>query len=939
MDLTRRELRTHGAPVPLGSRAFDIVEVLARSAGELVTKDEIMRQVWSGAVVEESALQVHISAIRKAFGSDRGMLKTAFGRGYRLLGAWTIRQERISAAPVVLQIVPPTEFLTNFPPASSELIGRTGAREHLGDLLSAYRVVTLTGPGGIGKSALALAVARSMFPIFQGDGRLVELASLSDPGLVPSAVASVLDLKLGGDEISAERVARAIGDRKLFLILDNCEHVIDAAANLVETVVRLCPRTTVLATSREVLRIDGEYVYRVPPLAVPPEDQMEPEVILQHDAVELFIARTRTQAPDISLHGKNLPAIASICRHLDGIPLAIEFAAARAATLGIQQVATRLDDRFRLLTSGRRTALPRHRTLRAMLDWSYELLPDVERLLLRRLAVFPGGFTLDAAIAIVKDIGLDASAVIGGIASLVAKSLVVLHNSGATRWSLLETIRVYALDKLAEHDEVNAAARHHAAYFRDLFAPASDIGSPLSDEDLARRVREIDNVRAALDWSFSSAGHSALGIDLTVAYAPVWLNLSLMVECRERSERALRGLERDATPNTWLQMWLLIAFGSALITDTGPSEQAQTVLTRALEIADILDDLDAQARALETLMAVHTSRGEYGKAWTTVERLWQIAHQIGDPAIVTAADRLMGITLLPLGRLQEAQQCSERVLQAPISPEDQRHSVYHHSEHRAMARAMLACALWLQGLTEKALYESEASLGELRGTDHQLSVCPVLYYGLCRIAPMTGDFATADRGIARLIEVASRLDALFWKTVGRFLQGKLMIERREFARGVAEVRGAFDTCRQMGWRASYQEFKGALAVGLAGLSQLDDALDAVQEGLEGFGQREEGERWYVPELLRIKGEVLLQQPVDGSVSLAEDCFDQAGELARELGALFWELRVALSLARLRLTQGRNNEARQVLGPVYDRFTEGFGTTDMLSAKKLLKSLS
>ena len=252
---------------------------------------------------------------------------------------------------------------------------------------------------------------------------------------------------------------------------------------------------------------------------------------------------------------------------------------------------------------------------------------------------------------------------------------------------------------------------------------------------------------------------------------------------------------------------------------------------------------------------------------------------------------------------------------------------------------MLACALWLQGLTENALYESEASLGELRGTDHQLSVCPVLYYGLCRIAPMTGDFATADRGIARLIEVAYRLDALFWKTVGRFLQGKLMIERREFARGVAEVRGAFDTCRQMGWRASYQEFKGALAVGLAGLSQLDDALDAVQEGLEGFGQREEGERWYVPELLRIKGEVLLQQPVDGSVSLAEDCFDQAGGLARELGALFWELRVALSLARLRLTQGRNNEARQVLGPVYDRFTEGFGTTDMLSAKKLLKSLS
>src|SRR5271169_37378 len=471
MDLTRRELRTHGIPVPLGSRAFDIVEVLARSAGELVTKDEIMRQVWSGAVVEESALQVHISAIRKALGSDRGMLKTAFGRGYRLLGAWTIRQERISAAPVVLQIVPPTAFLTNFPSASSDLIGRTSAVRHLQDLLSAYRLVTLTGPGGIGKSALALAVARSMFPIFQGDGWLVELASLSDPGLLPSAVASVLDLKLGGDEISAERVARAIGDRKLFLVLDNCEHVIDAAANLVETVVRLCPRTTVLATSREVLRIDGEYVYRVPPLAVPPEDQMEPEVILQHDAVELFIARTRTQAPDISLHGENLPAIAAICRHLDGIPLAIEFAAARAATLGIQQVAIGLRDRFELLTSGRRTALPRHRTLRATFDWSYELLPETERLLLCRLAIFSGGFTLDAAAAVMNDTGLDPSAVMDGIANLATKSLVTLDKSqAAVRWYLLETIRAYGLKKLTQHDQANTAARHHAAYFRDIFA-------------------------------------------------------------------------------------------------------------------------------------------------------------------------------------------------------------------------------------------------------------------------------------------------------------------------------------------------------------------------------------------------------------------------------------------------------------------------------------
>ena len=233
MDRTRRELRTQGVPVPLGGRAFEIVEVLAQSAGELVTKDEIIRRVWSGAIVEESTLQVHISAIRKALGPDRGMLKTVFGRGYRLLGAWTIRQEGISAAPVVLRIVPPTAFAMNFPSASFDLIGRTAAVQHLLDFLSAYRVVTLTGPGGIGKSALALQVARTLFPAFGGDAWLVELASLSDPDVVPSAVTSVLGLKLGDDEIYAESVARAIGGEMLLLLLDNCVHVIDVAAQLV----------------------------------------------------------------------------------------------------------------------------------------------------------------------------------------------------------------------------------------------------------------------------------------------------------------------------------------------------------------------------------------------------------------------------------------------------------------------------------------------------------------------------------------------------------------------------------------------------------------------------------------------------------------------------------------------------------------------------------
>lgn len=318
------------------------------------------------------------------------------------------------------------------------------------------------------------------------------------------------------------------------------------------------------------------------------------------------------------------------------------------------------------------------------------------------------------------------------------------------------------------------------------------------------------------------------------------------------------------------------------------------------------------------------------------ERLGQIAHRIGEPAIAIVADRRMGAMLLTAGRPREAQQCFKRVLQYVDAPDDQRRSTWRHSEQRAMARAMLARALWQLGIADKARAEAHKSLEELQGTDHHLSLCRVLYYGICRITPMTGDFETASQSIARLITVATSLNAPFWQTAGRFLVGKLMVERREFAEGLA-LRDAFGTCRRTGWRLSYPEFKGALASALAGLGKLDEALEDVNEAITSAGQREDGQRWYVPELVRINGEVLLQQGPDRS-SLAEDCYNQAGEMAREQGTLFWQLRIALSLARLRLTQGRHGDAKQILAPVCDRFSEGFGTAALCAARAMLDLL-
>jgi predicted ATPase len=338
---------------------------------------------------------------------------------------------------------------------------------------------------------------------------------------------------------------------------------------------------------------------------------------------------------------------------------------------------------------------------------------------------------------------------------------------------------------------------------------------------------------------------------------------------------------------------------------------------------------------LSALAGVSAFRGEYGQRRIAVERLQQIAPRIGDPAIIIIADRILGTSLLTLGRLSEAQQCLERVLRSRSVPDDHRRLNWHHSEHLAMARALLARALWLQGFANKAHAEAHASLEELHGANRQLSLCRVLYYGICRIAPMTGDFGAADQAIARLVEVATRLNVPFWRTTGRFLEGKLLIARCEFAQGAAILDGAFETCRRTGWRMSYPEFKGAYAEALAGLGQIDEALAAVDDAIASAGHRENGQWWYRPELLRIKGEVLLQQRSDRSIATAEKYFDQAGALAREQGALFWELRIALSLGRLRVTQGRRDEARQMLASVCAKFTEGFQIADLKAAKALL----
>jgi len=420
-------------------------------------------------------------------------------------------------------------------------------------------------------------------------------------------------------------------------------------------------------------------------------------------------------------------------------------------------------------------------------------------------------------------------------------------------------------------------------------------------------------------------------------YAPVWLHLSLIGECRDRCERALPSFDWQPELDVRLQMELQIALASTLIVTLGSPKQTETVLAKALEIADAVNDLDAQARVSAELSTAHIYHRDYESARTALERLRQVAERLGDPGIAAATDRLVGTRLLTAGRLREAQQCFEHIRETPRLPEDQRPEFWNYLYARAMARAMLARALCLQGFAERALQEARTSVDEVPAKEHPLTICRVLNFGMCRIATMTGHFEEAEQAIAHSIEVATRLNAPFWQIVGLFLKGKLLVDHHEFAAGSAVLRDAFDKCGQTGRRISYPEFKGALAAAHVGLGQTGEALDAVNDAIDNSGAQH-GQMWYLPELFRIKGEALLQQGSDQSAQAAEDCFNQAGEMAREQGALFWELRVALSLARLRMAQDRRDDALRLLAPVYDRFTEGFDTINLREAKAMLDAL-
>src|SRR6476619_4372613 len=434
----QRELFAHGVPIPVGQRAFDILLVLVSRHAHLVTKDELMAEVWPGVIVEENNIQVQISALRKVLGTDgdpKRYLVTVPGRGYRFVApVKTGSAEHSSPSTAALAeqtaAAPGTagsqQAGNNLPNQLTSLIGRETEVAEIKAELSNYRLVTLTGAGGVGKTRLAIEVGRSLLERYPDGVWFVELAPLTDAQLISPTIGAILGVSLGASSAPNTALAAALRTKQLLLILDNCEHVIEQAARIAEALIRVCAQMTILATSRERLAIAGEIVIQVPSLPTPQASaSLSATGACEYAAVRLFVERANALGVGLILNDTNAPVIGSICRGLDGIPLAIELAVPRLRVCSVGELARGLEGRFRLLTGGNRTALPRQQTLYALIDWSYALLNDAEKLLLTRLAAFSG------------------SALQISITAVVACTVVVPEKVGDLLLSLAEKSLVY----------------------------------------------------------------------------------------------------------------------------------------------------------------------------------------------------------------------------------------------------------------------------------------------------------------------------------------------------------------------------------------------------------------------------------------------------------------------------------------------------------------
>lgn len=668
----QRLLLSGGFPVKLGGRAYDMLVALVERRDRTVPKQELVDLVWPRLVVEQNNLQVQIGTLRKLLG--HGAIATVPGRGYRFTMAVKVSGTVADrAASVSDDTGLATVANTNLPPWSPPLLGRDAALSALLEDLDQHAWVTVAGTAGVGKTRLAQAAARALLQKMPAGVWWVDLAPLTEPEAVAHAVALAMNLPLKGAVDPVEAIARALDAAPSLLVLDNSEHLLEGVSRFLT---RLRPATQelhLLITSQEIVHGPDEHVFRLDPLSLPEDDSLDSA--LDSGSAALFAARAQACDRQFTLGEGNCATVADICRRLDGIPLAIELAAARIPLLGVEGLRARLDKRFEVLTSPDRTSQRRHRTLRDALEWSHQLLSTPERTVFRRLGVFAGSFTLEAAQAVAEDeLGLDRWEVLENLGTLVDKSLVVAEGQPIPRYRLLESMRLFALERLMEHAEVEAARSAHRDHFLFVVEAAQEAILAGRPEGLALLDLERENLFLALAWRRGD-DDGLKGLRLARAMHRYWTSRGLVTSGLQSLRAALNhpGIRGASQPR--LRAELAAALFSAL---AGETDEAVAHAIRATGYARELHDEDGLGTALARLGMMLLRRGDLVDADRCAQEALAIARKSSRPESLCMPLELVSSIEAGRGNLLQAREAEEEILAVTRTTHDLRNLLIAH---------------------------------------------------------------------------------------------------------------------------------------------------------------------------------------------------------------------------------------------------------------------
>jgi predicted ATPase/DNA-binding winged helix-turn-helix (wHTH) protein len=917
-----RRLERDGTRAQLGGRAFDILCILISRQGEVVSKAELMEKAWSGLTVEDSSLRFHIAQLRRVLGDGEGgesYVSNVAGRGYCFVAPVNRTASPVKQVDSVDETPHP-----NLPPRPTRIIGREKDILAVADHLVGRRFVTLRGPGGIGKTTLAIDLAYGMVGRFKDGVRFLDLGSIKEPNLVAVAVASALGLLIPvGDP--TPRLIESLRDQQMLLVLDSCEHVIEAVSRLAEQIYRHAPGVSLLATSRESLDAEGESVFELASLGLPPDNVASEAELDKYSSTRLFVECAVAAGYSADVTDADAEVIARICRKLDGMPLAIELVASRLSAHGLVEIDELIGGRLRLAWRGRRTALPRHQSLSAALDWSYELITPEERILLEYLSIFPGPFALQGARALATDLD-EPDAVLIRLEQLVTKSLVASSpRSVQTSFRLLETTRAYAIEKLTASGAFHAAALKHASYVLQALKPRSYEPGGGRPGGWANRGDLLSDARAALVWVYSDAGDTDLRLPLAAASARLFVERNLLEECRFWAMRAL-ALPESTPGDQTARVELLWAFGHAAMFTERNSQECEAALRRGLALAQEVGDLENQFRLLSRLHALYRRTYERRKLLEVAQLADALATEIGHPAALARAHTYLGVAR----HLSGDQRVARERLQAgeagdaaiPALPVD------HFASPRG-THIMSCTNLWLLGLPDQAVSVANG-LMDIGSNPDLAMYCA----GLCfaaRVYRWVGDTNALEEAAARLADHARKHGFGPFYNVSLALKGELQVITGAVDEGLELLQQSLP--RMIADRLELYSGAAAVALveGLAIRQRLDDALDAIQTEIKSVA--DQGDSWEMPELLRVRGELRAQS---GDQPGAEQDFGVAMALAEQQSALSWSLRIAAS--RLRLATEPKSKATAVsdLKRIYARFGEGFDTADLRDVREILQ---